>query len=171
MVTSRRPLRGRRARRKIKLEPRSDSPWDFGHDIMPILTRLGCNTGGCHGRAAGQNGFHLSIFGYDSSRRFSGPGADAGQRRLSKLVAEESLFLAKATGRIAHGGGPRLKVGSPEYQTLLAWVQDGAPETRGKGHGALVKVTVEPGIGGPGRARPAAVPRDRSFCRRPRSAT
>ncbi len=54
-------------------------------------------------------------------------------RRLSKFSPKDSLFLAKATGRIAHGGGPRLKVGSPEYKTLLAWVEDGAPEIAGKG--------------------------------------
>jgi Protein of unknown function (DUF1553)/Protein of unknown function (DUF1549) len=129
----------------IKLEPRLDRFWDFGHDIMPILSRVGCNTGGCHGRAAGQNGFHLSIFGYDSEGDFTALARDAGQRRLSKLAPKDSLFLAKATGRIAHGGGPRLKLGSPEYQTLLAWVEAGAPQTRGKGHGALVKVTVDPG--------------------------
>ncbi len=129
---------------KVKIEPRSSRPWDFGHDIMPILSRLGCNTGGCHGRASGQNGFHLSIFGYDSEGDFLALARDAGQRRLSKLAPKDSLFLAKATGRIAHGGGLRLKVGSPEYQTLLAWVSDGAPQTRGKAHGALVKLAVEP---------------------------
>ena len=129
---------------KVKVEPRSTRPWDFGHDIMPILSRLGCNTGGCHGRASGQNGFHLSIFGYDADGDFLALARDAGQRRLSKLAPKDSLFLAKATGRIAHGGGLRLKVGSPEYQTLLAWVSDGAPQTQGKAHGALVKVTVEP---------------------------
>ena len=129
----------------IKLEPRSSRPWDFGHDIMPVLSRLGCNTGGCHGRAAGQNGFHLSIFGYDADGDFLALARDAGQRRLSKLAPKDSLFLAKATGRVAHGGGPRLKIGSPEYQMLLKWVEDGAPQTSGKGHGALVKMTVEPG--------------------------
>ena len=129
---------------KVKIEPRSTRPWDFGHDIMPILSRLGCNTGGCHGRASGQNGFHLSIFGYDAEGDFLALARDAGQRRLSKLAPKDSLFLAKATGRIAHGGGSRLKPGSPEYQTLLAWVSDGAPQTRGKAHGALVKLTVVP---------------------------
>ena len=59
------------------------------------------------------------------------------------MAPGESLFLAKATGRVAHGGGPRLRFGSPEYQTLLAWVKDGTA-LRGKGHGALVKVTVDP---------------------------
>ncbi len=135
---------GQTASTTIKLEPRSNRPWNFGHDIMPVLSRLGCNTGGCHGRASGQNGFHLSIFGYDSEGDFLALARDAGQRRLSKFAPKDSLFLAKATGRIAHGGGPRLKVGSPEYQTLLAWVEAGAPQTAGKGHGALVKLTVEP---------------------------
>jgi hypothetical protein len=88
----------------IKLEPRSGRPWDFGHDIMPILSRLGCNTGGCHGRAAGQNGFHLSIFGYDSEGDFLALARDAGQRRLSKLAPKDSLFLAQARQR-ARGPG------------------------------------------------------------------
>jgi hypothetical protein len=158
-------LDGQSATATVKLEPRSPRPWDFGHDIMPVLSRLGCNTGGCHGRASGQNGFHLSIFGYDSQGDFLALARDAGSRRVSKFSPKDSLFLAKATGRMAHGGGPRLKVGSPEYQTLLAWVADGAPETRGKARGALVKLTV-PSRGDPGGARPAAVPRGRAIRRR-----
>ena len=135
--------------------PRTDRTWDFGTDIVPILTRLGCNTGSCHGKAAGQNGFHLSLFGYDATGDFLALARDAGQRRVSKLAPKESLFLAKATGQVAHGGGPRLKVGSPEYQTLCAWVRDGAPDSRGKGHGALVKVSVLP----PGAILPEPGPR------------
>ena len=115
----------------LTLEPRSSRPWDFGSDIVPIFTRLGCNTGSCHGRAAGQNGFHLSLFGYDSEGDFLALARDAGQRRLSKFDPRDSLFLAKATGQVAHGGGRRLNPGSPEYQTLLAWVRDGAPEDSG----------------------------------------
>jgi len=126
---------GQTATSRITVEARSDRSWDFGHDIVPIFTRLGCNTGGCHGRAAGQNGFHLSLYGYDSAGDFLALARDAGQRRLSKLSPKQSLFLDKATGRVAHGGGPRLKVGSPEYETLLAWVQDGAPETRARDTG------------------------------------
>ncbi len=144
-VTVQATFDGQTATSKITVSPRSDRTWDFGHDIVPIFTRLGCNTGGCHGRAAGQNGFHLSLFGYDSAGDFLALARDAAQRRVSTMSPDESLFLAKATGRVAHAGGPRLKVGSPEYQTLLAWVKDGAPESRGKGHGGLEKVTVEPG--------------------------
>jgi hypothetical protein len=131
---------------KITVEPRSPRSWDFGHDIVPIFSRLGCNVGGCHGKATGQNGFHLSIFGYDHAGDFAALARDGGQRRLSRLVPEQSLFLAKATGRVAHTGGPRLRVGSPEYQTLLAWVRDGAPETSGKTHGAVDRLVVEPGV-------------------------
>lgn len=36
----------------------------FLNDVQPILTRLGCNQGACHGKAAGQNGFRLSLRGY-----------------------------------------------------------------------------------------------------------
>ncbi len=132
------------AEAKVTIEPRSARPWDFGEDIVPILTRLGCNTGACHGRLEGQNGFHLSLFGYDPAGDYPAVARDAGQRRLSRLAPDQSLFLLKATGRVPHVGGPRTTIGSPEYQVLLAWVRDGAPEHRGKTHGAVESVSIEP---------------------------
>jgi hypothetical protein len=144
---------GEAASARVTVDERDHRSWSFAEDIVPILTRLGCNTGGCHGKADGQNGFHLSLFGYDRSGDFKALARDAGERRVSKMVPEQSLFLGKATGRVPHGGGPRVAVGSPEYQTLLAWVRDGAPEERGKSRGALVGVTIEPGtvrLGEPG---------------------
>src|SRR5262249_49839255 len=120
---------------KVTIEERSSRTWDFGQDIVPIFTRLGCNTGSCHGRLGGQNGFDLSLFGYDPAGDYQAIARDGGQRRVSPLVPERSLLLVKATGQTAHGGGGRVSIGSPEYQTLLAWVRDGAPEYRGKGHG------------------------------------
>ena len=136
---------------------------------MPIFTRLGCNTGACHGKADGQNGFHLSLFGYDRAGDFQALARDGGQRRLSRLVPEESLFLAKATGTVPHGGGRRLTVGSPEYQTLLEWVRDGAPERRGKPHGPVVRRVGRARRRSVRRARPAATPRDRPLSGRPRA--
>ncbi len=115
------------AEAKVTIEPRSSRPWDFGEDIVPILTRLGCNTGSCHGRLEGQNGFHLSLFGYDPVGDYQAIARDGGQRRLSRMAPDASLFLVKASGRAPHGGGRRAAIGSPEYQTLLAWVRDGAP--------------------------------------------
>jgi Protein of unknown function (DUF1553)/Protein of unknown function (DUF1549) len=119
--------------------------WDFAQDITPILTRSGCNTGGCHGRGDGQNGFHLSLFGYDPEGDHRSLTRDLGERRLSTIRPESSLFLAKATGVIPHVGGPRIKAGSEEYQTLLGWLKAGVPYETAKNHGKLTGVTVEPG--------------------------
>jgi hypothetical protein len=144
IVTVRAVLAGQTATARITLERAAPRSWDFAQDIVPIFTRLGCNTGGCHGKADGQNGFHLSLFGYDRAADFQALARDAGQRRLSRLVPEESLFLAKVTGSVPHFGGRRLTKNSPEYHTLLAWVRDGAPEGRGPSHGSVVRVSVEP---------------------------
>jgi hypothetical protein len=122
--------------------PRS---WGFAQDIAPILTRSGCNTGGCHGRGDGQNGFHLSLFGYDPEADHQALTRDLGERRLSTFRPESSLFLAKATGTIPHVGGPRIRLGSEEYATLLAWIKAGVPYATEKNHGKLTKLTVEPG--------------------------
>jgi Protein of unknown function (DUF1553)/Protein of unknown function (DUF1549) len=146
VVTVTAALEGQTASSRITLESRAARSWDFAEDIVPMFTRLGCNTGACHGKADGQNGFHLSLFGYDRGGDFRALARDGGQRRLSRLVPEQSLLLAKATGTVAHGGGRRLTVGSPEYRTLLAWVRDGAPEQHGKPHGPVVRVSVEPAV-------------------------
>lgn len=142
------------AEARVTIEPRTSRSWDFGEDILPILTRMGCNTGSCHGRLEGQNGFHLSLFGYDPAGDYQAIVRDGGQRRISRMVPETSLFLVKASGRAPHGGGKRLATGSPEYQAMLEWVRDGAPERRGKVHGAVQDVRVEPGgeihLGEPG---------------------
>ncbi len=142
------------AEARVTIEPRSSRSWDFGEDIVPILTRMGCNTGSCHGRLEGQNGFHLSLFGYDPGGDYQAIARDGGQRRISRMAPEASLFLVKASGRAPHGGGQRLSTGSPEYQTLLQWVRDGAPEHQGKNHGIVQDVRVEPGgdihLGEPG---------------------
>ena len=56
---------GQEAVARIVVEPRQSRSWSFDEDVVPVLTRLGCNTGSCHGKADGQNGFHLSLAGYD----------------------------------------------------------------------------------------------------------
>lgn len=120
-------------------------PWDFAQDVVPILTRAGCNTGACHGKADGQNGFHLSLFGYDPEGDHQAVTRDAGGRRLTRLDPARSLLLEKATGRVPHGGGPRVLKGSPEYRTLLGWIESGAPLRQGKTHGDLARLDLEPG--------------------------
>jgi hypothetical protein len=130
-----------------------ERPWDFDNDIVPLFTRHGCNTGGCHAKAAGQNGFHLSLFGYDPAGDYQALVREAGGRRVSRLDPDHSLVLRKATGRVPHGGGQPIAPGSEAEQTLRAWLLAGAPERAGSTHGSLVSLRVEPGdirLDGPG---------------------
>jgi len=128
-------------------------PWGFGEDVLPVLTRAGCNTGACHGRADGQNGFHLSFLGYDAEGDYRAITRDAGGRRVSRVDPAASLVLAKASGRTPHAGGPRIPADSPGYRVVADWLAAGAPERRGKAHGALTALAVEPAtvrLDGPG---------------------
>jgi hypothetical protein len=129
---------------EVTVDAGADRPWDFATDIVPIFTRYGCNTGGCHGRAAGQNGFHLSLFGYDAAGDYQAVTRGAGGRRVDAIAPGESLLVRKATGRTPHVGGRRLPPDSDACRTLVEWVRAGAPEARGAAHGAVVAVTVEP---------------------------
>ena len=138
---------GASVRAEVIVESGGDSAargWDFGQDIVPILTRAGCNVGGCHGRADGQNGFHLSLFGYDPAGDFQAVARDGGARRVSRFDPEASLIVLKATGQTPHAGGPRIQMNTPEYATLVGWIAAGAPERAGKSHGALARLDLEP---------------------------
>jgi hypothetical protein len=99
----------------------------FVNDIEPILTRLGCNSGACHGKLAGQNGFKLSLRGYAPELDHIAITRDSRGRRIAKSRPRESLLLAKPLMRVPHQGGHKLTAGSPEYRTLLAWIAAGVP--------------------------------------------
>jgi hypothetical protein len=123
----------------------SSRPWDFAADIVPVLTRLGCNTGGCHGRAAGQGGFHLSFLGYDPDGDFREISREGEGRRLDPIDPDRSLLVLKATGQIEHGGGPRTAPDSDAARLLTAWVSAGAPRRRGdEAPGRLASIEIEP---------------------------
>ena len=98
----------------------------FVTDVVPVLTKLGCNSGGCHGKATGQNGFKLSLLGFEPQADYQALVKEARGRRLFFSDASRSLLLQKATGRVPHGGGKRLETGSYDYQVLLRWIQQGA---------------------------------------------
>ncbi|MFO0927310.1 MAG: DUF1549 domain-containing protein [Gemmataceae bacterium] len=104
-----------------------DRPLHFANDIAPLLTRYGCNAGGCHGKASGQNGFKLSLFGFDADFDYNALVREARGRRLFPAAPTHSLLLTKATGQVAHGGGKRIALDSEAYDTLLRWVRQGAP--------------------------------------------
>lgn len=104
-------------------------PVTFEKDILPILSRTGCNAGACHGKSGGQNGFQLSLLGFDPNFDHSAITKEARGRRLFPAAPEQSLFLLKATGQMAHGGGRRIDKDSDYYQLLLRWITNGTPRT------------------------------------------
>ena len=91
----------------------------FRLDVMPVLFRAGCNTGGCHGAASGKDGFHLGLFGYDPAGDYWRITQQMVGRRLDLAVPEQSLLLLKATGAVPHSGGRRFKKDTEYYQTKL----------------------------------------------------
>jgi hypothetical protein len=99
----------------------------FVNDVLPVLTRYGCNSGGCHGRAVGQNGFKLSLFGFDPAADFAAIAEDGLARRVSWTAPEESLLLRKASGQVPHGGGVRFDPASSPYRLLSQWIAEGTP--------------------------------------------
>ena len=99
----------------------------FVRDVMPILVRAGCSAGACHAKPAGQNGFKLSVFGYDSKADYAAIVKDARGRRVFPAAPEESLILKKPTMAVEHGGGMKLQKGSAAYGLLLKWLEQGMP--------------------------------------------
>ncbi|MBX3450572.1 MAG: DUF1553 domain-containing protein [Planctomycetaceae bacterium] len=115
----------------------------FDLDVQPLLTRFGCNSGPCHGKSRGQNGFALSLLGFDGDFDYESLVREGRGRRVSLTAPAESLLLQKAVGQVPHGGGARFTVDSPHYQLLKAWVEAGAPRTPPDAP-QLVRVIVEP---------------------------
>ena len=89
-------------------------PINFPNHIVPIFTKLGCNSGGCHGKSGGQNGFALSLLGFVPEFDYAALVKEARGRRLLPGAPEHSLLLLKAVGAMAHGGGKRMEAGSDE---------------------------------------------------------
>lgn len=115
----------------------------FGTDVVPILTKLGCNGGGCHGKATGQNGFKLSLFGFEPEVDYDSLVTDARGRRLSLADPDRSLLLLKATSRMPHGGGRRLDESSDDYRILRDWIAQGATAPRSDDP-RLVRIELSP---------------------------
>ncbi len=111
----------------VKVTRFTDEPRvGFANEVMPTLTKLGCNTGGCHGKASGQNGFKLSLFGFEPGEDYEFIVKEGRGRRLHLSAPDNSLLLLKATGQVAHAGGKRLEKGSQAYTLLQRWIRQGA---------------------------------------------
>ncbi len=131
------------------LSPSASSADDAGsvsfvNDIVPIITKAGCNAGACHAKAGGgQNGFQLSMLGFEPREDYESLVKDAQGRRLFAAAPDESLGLKKASASTPHGGGLRLARDSKGYAVLRRWIQQGSPWTTGTDP-QLVSVDVEP---------------------------
>ena len=105
---------------------KSPRPVSFEQDIIPILTKASCNSGGCHGKAEGQAGFKLSVFGFDPEADYQALVHDSRGRRVFPASPANSLLLVKGAGIVPHGGGKKLDVDGLRYRRVLRWLQEGS---------------------------------------------
>jgi WD40 repeat protein len=99
---------------------------DFAHDVAPVLSRLGCNAGTCHGAAQGKNGFKLSLRGYDALFDVRSLTDDEAARHINLASPDDSMMLMKPTGAVPHVGGALFQPGEPYYEIFRSWISDGA---------------------------------------------
>lgn len=126
VVTAR--LQGLEATTEIAVkEVETIQPINFANEVVPLFTKYGCNGGGCHGKSGGQNGFRLSLLGFEPTEDFDYLTKEARGRRIFPASPEHSLLLLKGTGDLPHGGGGPLKKDSAEYKTLIRWIEQGMP--------------------------------------------
>jgi hypothetical protein len=121
-------LEGQQATTKIKVEnTQKPVDWSFRNDLIPMMTKIGCNSGACHGALAGKGGFKLSLRGYAPEVDHFVMTRQALGRRVDLVEPSQSLVLLKPTMSIKHGGGQKLEVGSSDFQILADWIASGAP--------------------------------------------
>ena len=118
-------------------------PINFANQISPVLTKLSCNSGGCHGKISGQNGFRLSLLGFEPELDYMTLLKESRGRRLMPASPDQSLFLLKGAGVVPHGGGKKMDVASEEYKLLRRWIAAGMPYGQEKDP-KVAKVTVFP---------------------------
>ena len=105
----------------------NDLPINFSNEVVPLFTKHGCNGGGCHGKSSGQNGFRLSLLGFEPREDFEFLTKEGRGRRLFPAAPERSLLLLKGTAVLPHGGGARLELDSAPYRVLHRWISQGMP--------------------------------------------
>lgn len=121
-----------------------DRPISFVNDVIPVLTKSGCNMGACHAKAGGgQRGFQLSLLGFEPDEDYEHIVLEGRGRRLSHGHPEHSLLLMKAAGQLPHGGGLRLANTSPGYAIIRDWIAQGVPKEL-PGEPKLAAFEIEP---------------------------
>jgi hypothetical protein len=123
---------GRTVEIPVHVERAAERPeLSFRLDVLPVLTRTGCNSGACHGASRGKDGFRMSLFGFDPASDYTRLTREFADRRINRAIVEESLLLTKATNVVAHGGGARIKAHDGSYETLARWIEAGAKDDPG----------------------------------------
>ncbi len=116
----------------------------FVNDVVPILTKSSCNSGACHAKAGnGQNGFRLSLLGFEPEEDFEHIVKESHGRRIFLAAPDQSLLLLKATNMVPHGGGKRFDIDSASYQLIRRWIQAGVPNEPARDR-KLMAIDVEP---------------------------
>jgi hypothetical protein len=115
----------------------------FEHDVIPVISKAGCNQGACHASQYGKGEFKLSLFGFAPEQDHPQFVRDWQQRRVSFVSPKDSLILKKATLTVSHGGGQRFRIDSFEHRLLLAWLTAGAKGPV-KGSARVVDLQVTP---------------------------
>ena len=105
--------------------PEEDGLISFHREVMPVLTKAGCNSGRCHGAARGKDGFLLSLFGYDALGDHHRITREISGRRINLAVPADSLLLQKSIGAVTHTGGKRFEADSDHYRLLHRWIDEG----------------------------------------------
>jgi hypothetical protein len=116
---------------------------DFVRDVAPVISRMGCNQGTCHGAAQGKNGFKLSLRGYDPLFDVTAFTDDNAGRRVNVASPEDSLMLDKPTGVVPHGGGVLMNPGDAHYEIVRAWIAQGAKLERESAKATRINVFPE----------------------------
>lgn len=104
---------------------KKDTLINFMKDVMPVLSRAGCNQGTCHGAAEGKNGFKLSLRGYDPYLDHRALTDDLEGRRFNRAAPDSSLMLLKSTGQTPHVGGSLMQPGDRTYEIIRKWIAEG----------------------------------------------
>src|SRR6056297_492506 len=105
----------------------TDIPVNFPNEVVPVFTKYSCNSGGCHGKSGGQNGFALALLGFEPREDYEHLVNELRGRRLFPGAPDRSLLLLKASGGLAHGGGARFDMDSPPYRVIRRWIEQGMP--------------------------------------------
>ena len=121
---------------------RDPATLSFHRDVIPVLTKSGCNAGRCHGSFQGRGGLRLSLLGFDPDADYDALLKQHRGRRISPAAPEQSLLLRKATAMVPHGGGRRFDLDSPAYRILRDYIAGGVSSANGSA--VITRIQVEP---------------------------